>query len=521
LEEFRLLDTGPLSAAANMALDKIILEEVAAGASPPTMRFLQFQPAAALVGYHQDVTQEIRLDFCRDHGIDVNRRVTGGGGILFQESALGWELFGVPGHGPFRGTYERVLERICSVAASGLSRLGVSAAFRPRNDIEVHGRKISGTGGVAISGGMMFQGTLLVENEVELFVRALRVPVEKLKKRELESLMERICFLSDLMSPLPPIDRIKETLAAEFGEKLECRLVRGGLTEVEETRLRRELEHFQGPEWIMSRFGPRLDSQPLRSITQTDAGTLRVHLWPAAGARTIRQALICGDFFTLPARLVTDLEAALVGGRMEKAALIETVTKFLDNYNGEIVGITPERVANAIADAAERLLLLKNGYSREEVNELFLLNIRPEDFSRHVPRWLLLPYCSKNLDCDFRRIAGCEECGRCEIGDCFALARSHNMEPLTVQSFEHLMEILREKCTLTDGMYVGSCCEAFYAKHQREMEEVNACGVLVNLDSTTCYDMGKGGMAYKGEFDNKTFLNLPLIEKTLRRLHES
>ncbi len=520
MEEFRLLDTGRVSAAANMALDRIILEEVAAGASPPTLRFLQFKPAAALVGYHQDVTQEIRLDFCRERGIDVNRRLTGGGGILFQESALGWELFGVPGHGPFHGTYERVLERICSVAASGLSRLGVPALFRPRNDIEVRGRKISGTGGVTTSGGMMFQGTLLVENEVELFVRALRVPVEKLKKRELESLMERICFLSDLMSPTPPVELIKETLAAEFQEKLGLRLVPGGLTASEERGLRRDLAYFQGQDWIMSRSSPRFESQPLRSITQTDAGTLRVHLWPAAGGRRVRQALICGDFFTLPGRLINDLESALVGARIEKAALKDTVTSFLRDYGGEVIGISPERVSDAVSDAAERLHLLKNGFSRDEVNELFLLNIRPEEFSLHSPRWLLLPYCSKNLDCDFRQRSGCEECGRCEIGECFALARSFHMEPFTVQSFAHLMEILREKCTSDRGIYVGSCCEAFYAKHQREMEEVKAGGVLINLDSTTCYDMGKGSMAYKGKFDNKTFLNMSLIEKTIRRLHE-
>jgi len=38
--------------------------------------------------------------------------------------------------------------------------LGIPAKFRPRNDIEVNGRKISGTGGTAISGGFMFQGTV-------------------------------------------------------------------------------------------------------------------------------------------------------------------------------------------------------------------------------------------------------------------------------------------------------------------------------------------------------------------------
>jgi len=93
------------------------------------------------------------------------------------------------------------------------------------------------------------------------------------------------------------------------------------------------------------------------------------------------------------------------------------------------------------------------------------------------------------------------------------------MDPITVQSFEHLMAVLRDKCACEDGMYVGSCCEAFYSKHQREMERVNARGVLVNLDSTTCYDLGKGMDAYRGNFDNKTSLNLPLIEKTIRRLN--
>ena len=131
MKEFRLLDTGKLSAAANMALDEIVLGEVAGGASPPTLRFLQFDPPAALVGYHQDVSHEIRVDFCREHGIEINRRHTGGGAILFQPSALGWEMFGVPGEPPFAGTYEAILFNTCSIAAEGLSRLGIPANSGP------------------------------------------------------------------------------------------------------------------------------------------------------------------------------------------------------------------------------------------------------------------------------------------------------------------------------------------------------------------------------------------------------
>lgn len=514
-----MLDTGKLSAAANMALDKIILEEVASEASPPTIRFLQFKPAAALVGYHQDVDQEIRASFCHAHGIDINRRHTGGGAILFQESALGWELFAKAGSGAFHGNYEAILNRICRAAAAAVSRMGVPARFRPRNDIEVNGRKISGTGGTTISGGFMFQGTLLVHNEIELFLKALRVPVEKLKKREIESLMERICFLSDLLKPVPPIQSIKEVMAKEFAESLQVDLVPAGLTNSERARLEEECSYFQSPAWIMGRSRPKDEGEPIRSITQTEAGTLRVHLWLAPGGRRIRQALIAGDFFAAPSRLVHDLEAALVGVPVDKPRLKAAVESFFAKYHGEIIGITHETIALAIASAGERLLLTRHDFSRAEINELFLLNISPEHLSRYKPRWLLFPYCSKNLDCAYRQVPGCDECGNCEIGEGFALARCFDMDPITVQSFEHLMDILRDKCANEDGMYVGSCCEAFYSKHQREMEEINARGVLVNLDSTTCYDLGKGMDAYRGRFDNKTFLNLALIEKTIRRLY--
>lgn len=521
MKEFRLLDTGAISAATNMALDKIILEEVAAGASPPTLRFLQFKPAAALVGYHQDVNLEIRKDYCRTNGIEINRRHTGGGSIFFQESALGWELYGVPGEAPFLGSYETILYRICSVAASGLSRLGIEAAFRPRNDIEVEGRKISGTGGVTISGGFMFQGTVLVENEVDRFLKALRVPVEKLKKREIESLMERICFLSDLISPVPSISRIQAAMTREFEEHLHVRMTRAELTPAERKRLTEEISYFESTEWIEARSRPPSEGEPIRSLVQADAGTMRVLLWAAPGGRRVRQALIVGDFFTVPGRLIHDLEAALAGVVLERHALERAVLSFFNSYDGHILGIDPSEVAATVGKAADRLKLVNGDFSLAEVNELFLVNITPDEVVGQKPKWLLLPYCSKDLDCEYRDIPGCDECGRCEIGDCFELARSFHLEPITIQSFEHLMEVLRNRCRDAHAIYVGSCCEPFYAKHQKEMEEVRARGVLVNLDCTTCYDLGKASLAYEGKFDTKTFLNLGLMEKTLQYLMRS
>ena len=81
------------------------------------------------------------------------------------------------------------------------------------------------------------------------------------------------------------------------------------------------------------------------------------------------------------------------------------------------------------------------------------------------------------------------------------------------------MLTLEEKTSRSGGIYIGSCCEAFYSKHRLEMEALPASGILVNIDSTTCYDLGKGSDAYKGKFDNKTFLNISLLEKTIRLIN--
>ncbi len=516
MSQFRLLDTGHLPAEANMALDEILLKEVAKGASPPTLRFLQFRPAAALVGYNQDVNREIRVDYCLEKGISVNRRITGGGAIYFQESAIGWELFGQMGPWPFNGNYESIVTRICSAAADAISDLGVSAAFRPRNDIEVNGRKISGAGAAALDNGIMVQGTLLVEKDIESFVRSLRVPVEKLKKRELESLLDRICFLNDLIAEQITEDHIKRVIASGIGRELDITLVPGDLTKNENSLLEKSLPHYSGKGWIHKKSSSGSKRAPLKSVYQTDAGTILVHLWASSDLKRIETALISGDFFAYPERLVLDLESHLKGMKMEKDALEISIVNFMNDYNGEIMGISSKEISQAIIRAVERLAMIPAGFDLEEANELFFVNTGPDSFDKESPRWLLLPYCSKNLECPFRSQPGCDECGECEIGESMNIARDFGMTPYTIQSFEHLMEILSAKCKNQVGLYVGSCCEAFYSKHQKEMERINAKGVLINLDSTTCYDLGKGTLAYNGKFDNKTSLNLHLIEKTLR-----
>ena len=190
---WRLLDTGFLSAAENMALDQVLLESRAAGESPNTLRFLQFASPSVLVGCHQQLDQEVRLDFCRERGLEVNRRITGGGAILFEPCHIGGEIIASRDDPRFQATPAALSERFTRVFCAALGEhCGVDARFRPRNDIEVRGRKIAGTGGTTEGAAFLFQGTLLVDLDVQTMLRALRVPMEKLNGHEIDSLRERV-----------------------------------------------------------------------------------------------------------------------------------------------------------------------------------------------------------------------------------------------------------------------------------------------------------------------------------------
>ena len=162
---FRVIDTGLRDGRRNIAFDQAMIALHKAGEIPDSIRFLRFPPTA-LIGRHQSLGQEVRLDHCRKNGIGIARRITGGGAIFFDEGQLGWEL--VFGRRTLAVSNLADLSRaICEAAALGLRKLGVDARYRPRNDIEVAGRKLSGTGGFFDGDTLFYQGTLLIETDMD------------------------------------------------------------------------------------------------------------------------------------------------------------------------------------------------------------------------------------------------------------------------------------------------------------------------------------------------------------------
>ena len=513
--EWRLLDTGFLSAAENMALDQILLESRAAGESPNTLRFLQFATPSVLVGCHQQLDQEVRLDFCRERGLEVNRRITGGGAILFEPCHLGWEIIASRDDPRFQATPAALAERFARVFCAALGECcGVDARFRPRNDIEVRGRKIAGTGGTTEGAAFLFQGTLLVDLDVQTMLRALRVPMEKLNAHEIDSLRERVTTLRAELGYTPDASAIKEAVARAFAADFGVEWTRSSLTSGERERLRRALPEFQSESWIGRRAGAS-SRQLLKAIHRGRGGVIHLLLDADAARGRIRSATLSGDFFASPGRAVYDLESRFKDAPARMDAVEEILAEFFQGTAAPFASLDAGDFACAFRKALDKLPYLNLGFSHEETNDLFPVCGSLPEVMKQEWGWFLLPYCAKHLECALRQQDGCEECSLCSIGEGYGMARAHSLKPVTILNFENLRDRLERIGAERSGGFIGCCCEGFYTKHARDFERAGVPGVLVGMDSTTCYDLGKARDAYHGGFQHQTHINLRLLEKVL------
>ncbi len=350
---FRIIDTGVREGRSNIAFDAALIELRQQDLVPDTIRFLRFPPTA-LIGRHQDLSREINLDYCRGDGIGTVRRITGGGAIYLDEGQLGWELVF---HRSSLGiaALPDLAREICNAAAAGLGELGVNAKFRPRNDIEVDGRKISGTGGFFDGDILIYQGTILVDMDPAQMVRALNIPEAKVAKHDLDSAEQRVVTLKELLGDdLPDIETIKAALVKGFVEGLGINAEPGEITEAEEAMAQRIFDDEIGrDDYVAEIDNPGGSDQLLEGTHTGPGGTIDTFVkleGPSHGL--VQRALITGDFSVTPPRVVFDLEAALAGTRLDDVE--DTVTRFFEKTDIDMLSVGAADFVASINDALAR-----------------------------------------------------------------------------------------------------------------------------------------------------------------------
>lgn len=190
----RLLFTGARCAAENMAIDEALMESCRAE-SIPILRFYSWRPAAVSIGYFQGLEEEVDTHACRKKGVDIVRRITGGGAV-FHHKEITYSIILPENRVP-----QNILESyavLCGALVDCFKKLGLDARFVPINDIIVAGKKISGNAQTRRGGVLLQHGTILQDVDVDQMFELLKVPQEKMKGKIISEIKQRVTSLRHL-----------------------------------------------------------------------------------------------------------------------------------------------------------------------------------------------------------------------------------------------------------------------------------------------------------------------------------
>ncbi len=299
------------------------------------------------IGFHQDVEQEVDLEFCKAHSIPVFRRDLGGGAVYLDRGQLFFHLI-LRRDNPLipkgRSTfYKTFLQPIINVH----KRIGIPVTFKPVNDLLAGNRKISGTGAAEIGDCIVFVGNLILDFNYEMMSRVLKVPDEKFRDKVHKTILENLTTITRELGTERVSQWDEEALnammAEEFGQLL------GPMAPVEkDDRLAGKMAELKikltSDEWLF-RKGKTTTAGREVKIKAGMEMIHRVHKAPGGLIRAdfvnrdgkFEAVSISGDFFCYPSTAIDTLESMLNGQPLNRATGI--VQAFYSQVTVETPGI--------------------------------------------------------------------------------------------------------------------------------------------------------------------------------------
>ena len=189
-----------------LAIEQDLVKSVA----EPTLFTWVVQPTV-IYGRHQDAAVEVNEPYCREHGIAVVQRKSGGGCVYADEGNLMISFVSPSTHN------EEVFAHFLTMIAKALQAKGLPAVTTAHNDILVDGRKVSGC--ACFTSPTIVHATLLYTVNIEAMLCALTPSTDKLAKHGVASVRQRVANLKELTTTFEDIQALRayiESFVAEL-----------------------------------------------------------------------------------------------------------------------------------------------------------------------------------------------------------------------------------------------------------------------------------------------------------------
>jgi lipoate-protein ligase A len=239
MNDWRLLKLETHTAFMNMAIDEAILEARIKNVVPNTIRLYQWKPSAVSIGKFQNMEKEAHLDNCRKNGVDIVRRITGGGAVYHDaEGEITYSVIASEEDLNAKDIAD-VYAKIYSGLSDGLRGLGLTTDFREGSaktcpNLTINGKKISGSAQSHKKGTVLQHGTFLVDVDLEKMFTFLKVPWAKTRTEAVNAAKHKITSIKEGIGQDVAIKDVDQALIQGFQRTLRLKLINGELTPYEQ-----------------------------------------------------------------------------------------------------------------------------------------------------------------------------------------------------------------------------------------------------------------------------------------------
>jgi len=222
----------------NLALDEYLLSTLS---EEDRILYFYVNRKAVIIGRNQNPWIECNLNQLNADGVQLVRRVSGGGAVYHDEGNLNFSFM------CHEKNYDE--KEQTGIILNALRLLGIHAETTGRNDIAIEGRKFSGNAYCRRQNIQQRHGTLLVNSELGIFDKYLSVSKKKLIAKGVKSVRSRVCNLSEYREGLTNGDliaAITEAYKSQYGEYILYPMEKADACEIQ--RLKEKNESW---EWKM------------------------------------------------------------------------------------------------------------------------------------------------------------------------------------------------------------------------------------------------------------------------------
>ena len=198
--------------------------------------FFMWQVAPSVIfGRNQQLDNEVNMDYCRRHHIQVFRRKSGGGCVYADQSNVMLSYITKEENVGF--AFNRFVNMLLLV----FRRLGIEAVGTSRNDVLIADRKVCGTACYHLPGRTIIHSTLLYDTDMDYMTNAITPGPDKLQAKGIQSVRQRITLLKDHVSQ--SLDDVKQLIRNTFCDE-SCQLSADDVAAIERLEQAYERDGF-------------------------------------------------------------------------------------------------------------------------------------------------------------------------------------------------------------------------------------------------------------------------------------